>query len=100
MTDEKLTALYNKANRLDPKRHNPITTERIFAAMREAILAERMEAELRCAKTQVLLNGLHGYTALKVQSMMMKAVSMRSNAALTGGEAVRVEGTVMQRTED
>lgn len=46
MTDEELTAIYNGANGLDPKRHNPITTERIFAAMRAAILVER-EA---CAK--------------------------------------------------
>jgi hypothetical protein len=34
MTNEKLTAIYNEANGLDPKRHNPITTERIFTAMR------------------------------------------------------------------
>lgn len=37
MTDDELTELYNKANGLDPKRHNPITTERIFTAMRAAI---------------------------------------------------------------
>ena len=36
MTDDELTDIYNKANGLDPKRHNPITTERIFAAMRAA----------------------------------------------------------------
>lgn len=41
---------------------------------------ERVAAELRCAKTPVLLDGHHGYTALKVQEMMMAAVSMRSNA--------------------
>lgn len=34
MTNEELTAIYNEANGLDPKRHNPITTERIFTAMR------------------------------------------------------------------
>lgn len=45
-TDEELTSIYNQANGLDPKRHNPITTERIFTAMRGAIAAER-EA---CAK--------------------------------------------------
>ncbi len=33
-TDEDLTNIYNRANKLDPKRHNPITTERIFRAMR------------------------------------------------------------------
>lgn len=41
---------------------------------------ERVEAELRCAKTDVLLDGHHEYTALKVQEMMMNAVSTRSNA--------------------
>lgn len=40
MTDEELTAIYNEANGLDPKRHNPITTERIFAAMRAAMATE------------------------------------------------------------
>ena len=43
MTDEELTEIYNKANGLDPKRHNPITTERIFAAMRDAMTEERMK---------------------------------------------------------
>lgn len=33
-TDEELTDIYNRANKLDPKRLNPITTERIFKAMR------------------------------------------------------------------
>lgn len=36
MTNEELTAIYNEANGLDPRRHNPITTERIFTAMRAA----------------------------------------------------------------
>lgn len=46
MTDEELTAIYNEANGLDPKRHNPITTERIFTAMRSAMAVDRQ----RCAK--------------------------------------------------
>lgn len=33
-TNEELTIIYNDANGLDPKRHNPITMERIFTAMR------------------------------------------------------------------
>lgn len=49
--------------------------------------AERVEAELRCAKTPVLLNDHHGYTALKVQEMMMAAVSMRSNAEMRSASA-------------
>ena len=54
MTNEELTTIYNEANGLDPKRHNPITTERIFAAMRAAMEVERkacIEACLRRAKT-------------------------------------------------
>ena len=45
MTNEELTAIYNEANGLDPKRHNPITTERIFTAMRAAMA----KARLMCA---------------------------------------------------
>lgn len=46
MTSEELTAIYNEANGLDMKRHNPITTERIFTAMQAAMAVERQ----RCAK--------------------------------------------------
>lgn len=79
MTNKELTAIYNEANGLDPNRHNPITTERIFAAMRSVAEKERVACELRCAKTSVLLDGHHGYTALKVQQMMIDAISLRSN---------------------
>lgn len=86
MTNEQLTAIYNEANRLDPKRHNPISTERIFAAMRAAIAVERKASELRCLKTPVLLAGLHPYTALKVQQILAAAVSVRSNAKVGADE--------------
>lgn len=56
------------------------------AAQRE----ERVAAELRCAKTPVLVDGHHEYTALKVQAMMMEAV--RSNAELTGRQRPAQEG--------
>ena len=46
MSDDELTAIYNEANGLDSKRHNPITTDRIFAAMR-ATYAKGREAGLR-----------------------------------------------------
>lgn len=46
-TDEDLTALYNQANDLDAKRYAPITTARIFAAMRAAMALERQ----RCIQT-------------------------------------------------
>ena len=51
-----------------------------FRAWEAAEQAERIACELRIAKTQVLIEGNHEYTALKVQQMMMDAVSMRSNA--------------------
>ena len=41
MTDLELTAIYNNANDLDSNRNNPIASNRIFAAMRAAILLER-----------------------------------------------------------
>ncbi len=78
MTDEELTLLYNEANGITGKRL-PITTQRIFVAMRAAIEEECKAAQLRCLKTPVLLPGLHPYTALKVQQMMTDAVGMRSN---------------------
>ena len=37
MTDAELTHIYNTANKLDPARHNPITTQRIFTAMRAMV---------------------------------------------------------------
>jgi hypothetical protein len=53
--------------------------DEICAIARTMVSEERAAAELRCAKTPVLLDGHHEYTALKVQAMMMDAVSMRSN---------------------
>lgn len=50
-----------------------------IACVQKLIRAERVAAELRCAKTPVILEGHHAYTALQVQQMMMDAVSMRSN---------------------
>lgn len=35
MTNEKLTAIYNKANGISEGKRPPITTERVFTAMRE-----------------------------------------------------------------
>ena len=58
-----------------------MTREQIAeAAWCAASVVEREACELRCAKTPVLIDGHHEYTALKVQAMMMEAVSMRSNA--------------------
>ena len=36
-SNEELTDIYNQANNLDPKRYNPITTARIFNAMKAAM---------------------------------------------------------------
>jgi hypothetical protein len=44
------------------------------------VSVEGTAAERPWCKTPVLLDGLHEYTALKVQAMMMDAVSMRSSA--------------------
>ena len=43
LTDEVLTRIYNEASGIDLKRHNPITTQRVFSAMR-AIAAAELEA--------------------------------------------------------
>lgn len=53
-----------------------------FRAWEAAQSEERVAAELRCAKTPVLIDGHHEYTALKVQALMMDAVSKRSNAVV------------------
>ena len=58
----------------------------------EAAKVERVACELRCAKTEVLLPDHHGYTALKVQEMMMDAISERSNVELTGSAPLRRPG--------
>lgn len=48
ITNEELTEIYNIANGLDNKRHNPITTERIFSAMRAAMIIERESCIKAC----------------------------------------------------
>jgi hypothetical protein len=45
-TNEELTKIYNDANGLDPKCHNPITTERIFTAMRAMSRAHIIEESI------------------------------------------------------
>ena len=61
----------------------PGITEKHFEyAIQDAVRTERVACELRCAKTEVLLPDHHGYTALKVQEMMMDAISERSNIEL------------------
>jgi len=49
LTDEELTLIYNEANGIPPGRtgRTPITTERIFTAMRAAMLAEREAMQAR-----------------------------------------------------
>lgn len=43
MTNEDLTKLYNDANGIPPGKAPPITTERIFAAMRAAVALGRQQ---------------------------------------------------------
>ncbi len=48
MTDAELTKIYNDANGIPPGKAPPITTQRIFAAMRGAAARERAECALLC----------------------------------------------------
>ena len=61
-----------------------VGVEKLTKFAESMIIEERVACELRCAKTVVLLDGHHGYTALKVQQMMMDAISMRSNVTISG----------------
>jgi hypothetical protein len=56
VTDEELTRIYNEANKIPPDRtgRTPITTERIFTAMRAAMAEERKECA-RFAVTEAAL---------------------------------------------
>lgn len=74
MTNEELTEIYNRANNNIPVRHLPITTERIFAAMRAAIVAER-EA---CAKA---CEDLDAYQEDDPGESFAAVIRMRSNGA-------------------
>lgn len=89
-TDEILDLAHREAWRYkkssDPHHSDTYTFNRstLLEFARKLAIVERTDGELRCAKTPVLLDGLHEYTALKVQAMMMDAVSMRSNVELRG----------------
>jgi len=53
LTDEELTKIYYEANGLDPKRYYPITTERIFTAMRAVPAAYRQKVIEQSITTMV-----------------------------------------------
>ncbi len=64
---KELTRIYNEANGLDPKQHNPITTERIFAAMRAAMATEREACAKICER--LLTGGIEAYAqAIRARS--------------------------------
>lgn len=84
MTDEKLTELYNTANGLDPKRHNPITTERIFTAIRAAIEAEREACANECKKQAERQHMRFSGTFASGAESCEQAIRSRSNAAVNG----------------
>ena len=69
LTDEELTRIYNEASGIDPKRHNPITTQRVFAAMR-AIAAAELESCLE------IVGKYEGADA----DLIYKAIEMRLDA--------------------
>ena len=81
MTNDELTAIYNEANGLDPKRHNPITTERIFAAMRAAAEMER-EAAMAAIIDGCPNDGSDAEIILR--RAWDRVRTMRSNANVTG----------------
>lgn len=80
MTNEELTAIYNEANGLDPKRHNPITMERIFAAMREAVTREREECANECERMVMYPGGRQEAPAHNTVWDAAGAIRMRSNS--------------------
>lgn len=83
MTNDELTAIYNEANGLDPKRHNPITTERIFAAMREAILAEREACAKVCEAVGTTAKMLNQREAECAAAECADGIRTRSNVKYT-----------------
>ena len=90
MTDEGLTALYNEANGITGKRM-PITTARIFTAIRAAIAAEREACAKVCEEES--LRGLpddpthDGILQIVCGVAIASAIRERSNAELRGGPA-------------
>jgi hypothetical protein len=92
MTNEELTAIYNEANGLDPKRHNPINTERIFAAMRGAMAVEREAYSRKMFFDLWAALPAHeatGDTAASLRAMLMLSevgdeIKARSNVDVTG----------------
>lgn len=90
-TDETLDLAHREAWRYkkssDPHHSDTYTFNRstLLEFARKLAIVELTDGELRCAATPVLLDGLHEYTALKVQAMMMDAISMRSNVEFSGG---------------
>jgi uncharacterized membrane-anchored protein len=89
MTNEKLTEIYNAAKGIDPKRHNPISTERIFAAMRAAISAEREACanSLNLSRSEALLMaGEITAQEWRTVTAVLKSLQarMRSNVELSG----------------
>lgn len=81
MTNEELTRIYNEANGLDPKRHNPITTERIFAAMRAAMAREREACARVCESVRTQYEGTGGWVG--AQKCLM-GIRVRSNVEVQG----------------
>ena len=99
MTDEELTTIYNEANGITIKRP-PITTQRIFAAMR----LMRKKTKEDCAKVCEAMSKDAGRIGRSTEgdsgNDCAEAIRMRSNAALRGDSGliagVPLESTVMQ----
>ena len=72
-----LTEIYNKANKLDMTRHNPITTERIFVAMLAAMEVEREAFVAVCGE----YDPTDRYSSVLY---IKRAIRKRSNVELRG----------------
>jgi hypothetical protein len=66
LTDEELTLIYNEANGIPPGRtgRTPITTERIFTAMRAAMLVSEKQRERWAANQRVVLDERSAFDTL------------------------------------
>ena len=85
MDNKELTEIYNKANKLDTTRHNPITTERIFTAMRGAMDVEREACARECEVMLPILDMQRERDSHECAA----AIRERSNVELRGDALLR-----------
>jgi len=74
LTDKELTLIYNEASGLEPKRLNPITTQRVFAAMRATAAAE-------AETTQRILAAMRATAAAELEACLEIVAKYESDDA-------------------